>query len=193
MRGRRRRVDGIPAEQSAVVGAKIRPSARATGGLARLPAVPGATPQRRSARAAPRVPGCSALPSPAAQRIAAAASSCPDLISRSGTARAPRQLLKVAARRSIPGQSGHCPGAGRSQASMSRIKIQGPPGGCWRRPARKAGVTSAWITAASLEWAGDERGQDADPPVHAVRVRDVLQLDGLRALLGALRTKLICL
>ena len=30
---------------------------------------------------------------------------------------------------------------------------------------------------------GDERGQDADPPVHAVRVRDVLQLDGLGALL----------
>jgi hypothetical protein len=35
---------------------------------------------------------------------------------------------------------------------------------------------------------GHERGQDADPPVHAVRVRDVLQLAGLRALLGALRT-----
>jgi hypothetical protein len=31
----------------------------------------------------------------------------------------------------------------------------------------------------------DERGQDADPPVHAVRVRDVHQLDRLRALLGA--------
>jgi hypothetical protein len=25
---------------------------------------------------------------------------------------------------------------------------------------------------------GDERGQDAGPPVHAVRVRDVLQVDG---------------
>jgi hypothetical protein len=35
---------------------------------------------------------------------------------------------------------------------------------------------------------GQEQGQDADPPVHAVRVRDVLQLAGLRALLGALRT-----
>jgi hypothetical protein len=45
-----------------------------------------------------------------------------------------------------------------------------------------------WITAGSLGWAGDERGQDAGPPVHAVRVRDVLQLDVLRALLGALRT-----
>jgi hypothetical protein len=52
----------------------------------------------------------------------------------------------------------------------------------------RPGVTSAWITAASLGWAGDERGQDADPPVHAVRARDVLQLDGLRALLGALRS-----
>ena len=35
---------------------------------------------------------------------------------------------------------------------------------------------------------GDERGQDAGPPGHAVRVRDVRQLDGLRALPGALRT-----
>jgi hypothetical protein len=35
---------------------------------------------------------------------------------------------------------------------------------------------------------GDEPGQDAGPPVHAVRVRDVLQMDGLRALLGTLRT-----
>jgi hypothetical protein len=32
---------------------------------------------------------------------------------------------------------------------MSRIKIQGPPGGCWCHPAWQAGVTSAWITAAS--------------------------------------------
>ena len=27
----------------------------------------------------------------------------------------------------------------------------------------------------------DERGQQAGPPVHAVRARDVLELDGLRA------------
>jgi hypothetical protein len=33
--------------------------------------------------------------------------------------------------------------------------------------------------------AGDERGQDADPPLHAVRVREVLEPDGLRALFGA--------
>ena len=39
--------------------------------------------------------------------------------------------------------------------------------------------------AASLGWEGDARGQDAGPPVHAVRVRDVPQLDGLRTLLGA--------
>jgi hypothetical protein len=35
---------------------------------------------------------------------------------------------------------------------------------------------------------GDERGPDARPPVHAVRARDVLQSDGLRALPGALRS-----
>ena len=35
---------------------------------------------------------------------------------------------------------------------------------------------------------GDERGQDADPRVHAARVRDVLPMDGLRARLGDLRT-----
>jgi len=46
------------------------------------------------------------------------------------------------------------------------------------------GITSAWIPAASMEPAGNEQGQDADPPVHAVRARDALQLDGLRALLG---------
>jgi hypothetical protein len=39
--------------------------------------------------------------------------------------------------------------------------------------------------AASLGWEGDPRGQDADPPVHAVRVRHVLQLDRLRTLPGA--------
>jgi hypothetical protein len=32
------------------------------------------------------------------------------------------------------------PAAGRFRASMSRIKIQSPPGGCWCRPARQAGV-----------------------------------------------------
>ena len=113
------------------------------------------------------------------------------------TARARRQLLKVAgggpsrdslltvrARSRWAGR----PAAGRFQASMSHIKIQSPLGGCWCRPARQAGVMRGWITAASLGWAGDERGQDADPPVHAVRVRDVLQLDVLRAPLGALRT-----
>ena len=93
-------------------------------------------------------------------------------------------LLTVRARSRWAGR----PAAGRFQASMSRIKIQSSPGGCWCGPARQAGVMRGWITAASLGWAGDERGQDADPPVHAVRVRDVLQLDGLRALPGALRT-----
>ena len=52
------------------------------------------------------------------------------------------------------------PAAGRFQASMSRINIQDPPGGCRCHPARQAG--------------GNECLD------HAVRVRDVLQLDGLR-------------
>jgi hypothetical protein len=43
------------------------------------------------------------------------------------------------------------------------------------------GITSAWIPAASMGPAGNEQGQDADPPVHAVRAQDALQLDGLRA------------
>ena len=55
------------------------------------------------------------------------------------------------------------------------------------RPGRPCG-NECPDTAASLGWAGDERGQNADPPVHAVRARDVLKPDGLRALLGALRT-----
>ena len=101
------------------------------------------------------------------------------------TVRARRQLLKVAGGRpsrdsllTVRARSRWAgrPAAGRFQASMRRIKIQSPPGGCWCRPARQAGVMRGWITAASLGWAGDERGQDADPPVHAVRVRDVLQL-----------------
>ena len=91
-----------------------------------------------------------------------------------------------------PPSGGHAgagrPSAGRPQASMSRIKIHGPPGGCRCRPARQAGVTTAVITAANLGRAGDTRGQDASPPVHAVRARNVLQLDGRRPLLGALRT-----
>ena len=93
-------------------------------------------------------------------------------------------LLTVRARSPWAGR----PAAGRFQASMRRIKIQSPPGGCWCRLARQAGVMRGWITATSLGWAGDERGQDADPPVHAVWVRDVLQLNVLRALLRALRT-----
>jgi hypothetical protein len=40
---------------------------------------------------------------------------------------------------------------------------------------------------------GNEPGPDACPPVHAVQARDVLQLNGLRALTRALRTWLICL
>jgi hypothetical protein len=103
------------------------------------------------------------------------------------TARARRQLLKAAAGgpsrdslvtvRARSRWAGRL-AAGRFQASMSRLKIQSPPGDCRCRPVRQARVTSAWITAASLGWAGDERGQDADSPVQAVRVRDILQLGG---------------
>ena len=93
-----------------------------------------------------------------------------------------RQLLKAAAGGSsrhspvMPGR-GHAGQAlqrpGGVSAPMSRINVRGRPGGCWCHPARAGqGSTSAWITAASLGWGGDARGQDADPPVHAVRVRD---------------------
>jgi hypothetical protein len=71
---------------------------------------------------------------------------------------------------------------------MSRIRIQGLPGGCWCRPTREAGVTTAWVTPRVRDRAGDERGQHDGPPVHAVPVRHVLQLEGVSALLGALRT-----
>jgi hypothetical protein len=64
------------------------------------------------------------------------------------TARAGRQLLMAAVGRAVPDSlvtvrarsrwAGR-PAAGRFQASMSRIKIQDPPGSCWCRPARQAG------------------------------------------------------
>jgi hypothetical protein len=113
------------------------------------------------------------------------------------TARARAAVAEGSRRRAVPERSGHCPGevtlvgrpaAGRFQASMSRIKFQGAPGGCWCHPARQAGINECLDHGRESGMGGDERGQDADPAVHAVRVRDVLQLDGLRALLGALRT-----
>ena len=47
----------------------------------------------------------------------------------------PDSLVTVRARSRWAGR----PAAGRFQASMSRIKIQDPPGSCWCRPARQAG------------------------------------------------------
>ena len=67
---------------------------------------------------------------------------------------------------------------------MSRIKIQGPPGGCWCHPARQAGINECLDRGRESRMGGDQRGQDANSLVHAVRIRDVLQLDGLRALLA---------
>ena len=70
---------------------------------------------------------------------------------------------------------------------MSRIKIHGRAAAGVVRLGRP-GDNERLITAASLEPAGNEQGQGAGPPVHAVRARDALQPDGLRALPGALRT-----
>jgi hypothetical protein len=69
---------------------------------------------------------------------------------------------------------------------MSRIRIQGPHGGCWCHPARQAGINERLDHGHESRMGGDQRGQDANSLVHAVRVRDVLQLqlDGLRALLA---------
>ena len=97
-----------------------------------------------------------------------------------------------------PGTVGSVPGQGHAGQVVQR------PGGF--RPRCAASRSRAGLAAAGVArlgrprgnqcldhgsesgMGGDERGQDADPPVHAVRTRDVLQLDRLRALPGALRT-----
>jgi hypothetical protein len=61
--------------------------------------------------------------------------------------------------------------AGRFQAWVSRVKIQGLPGGCWRRPARKAGGHECLDHGCETGMGGDGLGQDAGPPVPAVRVQ----------------------
>jgi hypothetical protein len=112
------------------------------------------------------------------------------------TAKSPAPATEGSRRRGRPGDS-HRPREvtlGRSSSGWAVSGLDEPhqdPESAWRLlvSSRLAGwATSAWITAASLGWARDERGHDADPPDHAVRVRGVLQLDGLRELLGALRT-----
>jgi hypothetical protein len=52
-----------------------------------------------------------------------------------------------------------------------RIKIRGPPGGCWCNPARQAGDQRAPGSRPRVLMGGDEPGQDVGPPVHAVRIR----------------------
>jgi hypothetical protein len=54
----------------------------------------------------------------------------------------------------------------------------------WCHPARQAGGNECRDHGCESSMGGHERSQDGDPPVHAVRVRDVLHLDGLRARLG---------
>ena len=71
---------------------------------------------------------------------------------------------------------------------MSRIKIQCPPGAAGVVRLGGPEGNEGLDQGRESRMGGDERGQDADPLVHAVRVRDVLQLDGLGALLGDLRT-----
>ena len=70
---------------------------------------------------------------------------------------------------------------------MSRIKIQGRLAAAGVVRLGGPGINEA-LDHGRESPMGGERGQDAGPPVQAVRVRDVLQLDGLSALLGALRT-----
>ena len=71
---------------------------------------------------------------------------------------------------------------------MSRIKIQGPPGAAGVVRLGRPEGNECLDHGREFGMGGDERGQDADPRVHAARVRDVLPMDGLRALLGALRS-----
>ena len=87
----------------------------------------------------------------------------------------PAAAMKAAADWRPPGHSGHRP------APMGRIKIQ-------VRLAAAGIVRLGRPEGNKCLDHGCERGQDADPPVHAARARDVLQLNGARVLLGALRT-----
>ena len=80
--------------------------------------------------------------------------------------------------------SSHC---GESSHCTARARWQ-----LLKQPSAGRGIKERLGHGRESRMGGDERGQDAGPLVHAVRVRDVLQLDGLSALLGALRTWLIC-
>ena len=94
-------------------------------------------------------------------------------------------------RRAVSGPPGHCPGEVKLGRPSSGRTVPGPgephqdPGSAWRLPVSSGsavrGETSARITVASPGWAGDERGQDAGPPVRAVRARTSSSWTGLRA------------
>ena len=86
------------------------------------------------------------------------------------TARGRLQLLKVAVGRPFRDSlvlvraRSHWvgrPAAGRFQAAMSRIKIQGPPGGCWCRLARQAEGNECVDHGCGSVMGGGERGQEA--------------------------------
>ena len=77
----------------------------------------------------------------------------------------PAAATEGSRRRAAPGHSGHRP------APMGRIKIQ-------VRLAAAGFVRLGRPEGNKCLDHGCERGQDADPPVHAARARDVLQLNG---------------
>jgi len=82
------RVDGIPAEQSAVVGANIRALRLRNGWTGMLADGPGCYTSTPKSSHSPSSSWLLSPSGPAARRIAAAASSCPALISRSASAAA---------------------------------------------------------------------------------------------------------
>ena len=108
-----------------------------------------------------------------------------------------RQLLKVAVGGpswdSLVTARTRSPWAGRPAAGrFSPGEPHQDPGSVWRLLVSSGsagpGGNECLDRGCESGMGGDERGQDAGPPVHAVRVQDVLQLDGLGALPGALRT-----
>jgi hypothetical protein len=121
----------------------------------------------RAERDAPQLPWQRKLPSHTARARAA--------VTEGSRRRADRDSL-VSVRRGHAGQVVQRPGGSRPGEPRH------DPGSAWRLlvssgPASRGNGCLDY--GCESGWAGDERGQDADPPVHAVRVRDVLQLDGL--------------
>ena len=107
------------------------------------------------------------------------------------------RLLKVAVGGAVAGpawspsgrgHAGRPSRCGRFQASMSRIRSRVRFAAADVIRLGRPGINECLDHGRESGMGGDERGQDADPPVHAVRVRDVLRLDGPRGLLGASRT-----